>query len=277
MIKLIAVDLDGTALNSQREMTETTRAALDKVGSQGINVVPATGRIMGLIPQEVLDLSGVEYLITCNGAQIFDLKSDKAIYENPILPEQLEVIEEILEPYDTLIHYYLGKETYIKDSNQNRLSEFMPDELVKLFYENSEFLNEEDLENLLKEHAPLKIDYRINSIPPQERQEVFDRIKSIDGIEIILQEDGACEITHNNSIKGNALRILSNNLNIIPTEILAIGDSLNDLSMLTYAGKSIAMKQSNPVLKDKVDIITDTNDNEGVSKALNSLFQFNAS
>ena len=75
-IRLVALDLDGTLLNREGHVTPRTRAALQAAVDKGVYIVPATGRPLASLPPEVAQLPGIRYVITCNGAAVWDLGSD---------------------------------------------------------------------------------------------------------------------------------------------------------------------------------------------------------
>ena len=75
-IRLVALDLDGTLLNREGHVTPRTRAALQAAVDKGVYIVPATGRPLASLPPEVAQLPGIRYVITCNGAAVWDLGAD---------------------------------------------------------------------------------------------------------------------------------------------------------------------------------------------------------
>ena len=75
-IRLVALDLDGTLLNREGHVTPRTRAALQAAVDKGVYIVPATGRPLASLPPEVAQLPGIRYVITCNGAAVWDLGTD---------------------------------------------------------------------------------------------------------------------------------------------------------------------------------------------------------
>ena len=76
VIRLVALDLDGTLLNREGHVTPRTRAALQAAGDKGVYIVPATGRPLASLPPEVAQLPGIRYASTCNGAAVWDLGTD---------------------------------------------------------------------------------------------------------------------------------------------------------------------------------------------------------
>jgi HAD superfamily hydrolase (TIGR01484 family) len=105
-IKIIALDLDGTLLDSQKRLSEANRAALEEAAAKGVHIVPTTGRFFGMMPQAVRDLPFVRYAITINGAQVYDRETDTAIVREEIpLDMALDIIR-LLEGYDVIYDCY---------------------------------------------------------------------------------------------------------------------------------------------------------------------------
>ena len=98
-IKLIVLDLDGTLLNSKKELSPGNFAALEAAAAKGIYVVPCTGRFFKAMPECIRSLPFLHYAITINGADIYDAKADKSLYCAPITPERAD---EVFAALDTL-------------------------------------------------------------------------------------------------------------------------------------------------------------------------------
>ena len=110
-IRIIALDLDGTLLDSDKNLPAANRAALERAAAAGIHVVPTTGRFFGMMPQAIRDLPFVRYAITINGAQVYDRETDSAIVRDEIpLATALEVME-ILDGCDVVYDCYRGNWT----------------------------------------------------------------------------------------------------------------------------------------------------------------------
>lgn len=84
-IKLVALDLDGTLLNSEKRVSERNRRAMEACIQKGIHVVPCTGRTWAGIPDEIRCLPGIRYAITLNGGVIFDSRENKVIQEHKLI------------------------------------------------------------------------------------------------------------------------------------------------------------------------------------------------
>ena len=102
-VKLLAFDLDGTTITEHKYLSPGNREALIKAQAAGVELVPATGRMKTFLPQEILDLPGVRYAITANGAAVYDLREDKPVYQRLIPNEKARQVQQVL---DRLGHLY---------------------------------------------------------------------------------------------------------------------------------------------------------------------------
>lgn len=106
-MKLIAFDLDGTALNSKKEFSPHAERVLRTMGARGIQLVPATGRIRGFIPKEIMKITNVRYLITSNGASVYDMEAKRSIYQNYIPLSDARQALDFLLPHDIYFEIYV--------------------------------------------------------------------------------------------------------------------------------------------------------------------------
>ena len=102
-VRLIGLDLDGTTLTSDKVLTPHTKEVLEKCLAEGIQVLPATGRVKSGIPEYLTQIEGMRYVILSNGASVLDLKEDKVLYQNCIPWERALELFDVLETYDTEI------------------------------------------------------------------------------------------------------------------------------------------------------------------------------
>ena len=101
--KLILTDLDGTLLREDKSLSPVNRAALERAAAQGAEVVLATGRFYGGIPQELRDLPFLRYFILMNGAKIYDRRTDRALGRAEIPWETAEAVIDLLEPLNRCV------------------------------------------------------------------------------------------------------------------------------------------------------------------------------
>lgn len=270
MIKLLGADLDGTCLNSEVKVTKETRDALTKAIEKGVVVVPTTGRTLSIVPEDIKTIPNLEYIVTSSGAVIQNAKTGEVLYDQSIQKELLDDILSILDDYDLFLEIYHNGVAYVKDDTLDRLGDFLPDKTYwSLFTEESEALPEKELRELIYNKPIEKINFRISQQTAERRPEIFERLRKIPGLDIIDQSEGNGEITNADANKGEALAALSNRLGIDCSEVMAIGDSNNDISMLTFAEISVAMGQADDNVKEAATHITSSNDENGVAEAIN--------
>ena len=105
-VRLIGLDLDGTTLTSEKVLTPHTKEVLEKCLAEGIQVLPATGRVKTGIPEYLTQIEGMRYVILSNGASVLDLKEDKVLYQNCIPWERALELFDVLETYHTFYDVY---------------------------------------------------------------------------------------------------------------------------------------------------------------------------
>ena len=106
-IKLIALDLDGTTLNSAKRISDSTCDALEAAAAQGVHIVVATGRPYDALPSAIFDIDAIRYVITSNGAAITDLKTGENFYENCLSPQTVEAAVDVLDHTDYILEVFV--------------------------------------------------------------------------------------------------------------------------------------------------------------------------
>ena len=266
-IKLIALDLDGTLLTTDKRITARTRAAIEECEKRGIEIVPATGRAMRAVPAEILELPGVRYGIFTNGASVWDIREEKSIAAQYIDWQTALKAIEILERYPMLYDLYIEGRGICEAQFLERLEEFgVPPENCRIIR-----ISRQPVPNLiayLKEfHPPVQ---KINLIFREKavKAEVRRELSQIDALSVTSSLPWNLEVNAQGATKGGGLERLRAHLNISREETMAFGDGENDLPMLQAAGLGIAMENGADFLKKQADIITLTNDRDGVAAAI---------
>lgn len=285
MYKLIAVDLDGTLLNSYGTISEENRRAIKKVQKEGVKVVLASGRTTNSIKTLAEELGENEYIICGNGSLIYDLKKDEIIYDKFIDKNKALQIIQICEQNSIYYNVYTEDMVIAKTLDNNVLfyhqeNSNKPDSkktkinLVDNIYE---YVKNLEGKNILKFTISDKSSIIFNSIIKKLRNirniDVLDvahmsrkMIKS--GTEEVSLEYYYTEITSENVDKWNAIEWLAEKLEIEKEEIMAIGDNINDKLMIENAGLGIAMGNSDPLIKEIADKTVANNNENGVAEAL---------
>ncbi len=285
MYKLIAIDLDGTLLNSYGEVSEATRKALIEAKNRGTEIVLASGRPISSTESIAIELGTDNYLISGNGAAVYDIKKQEIIYDRFLTKEQVLNIAKLCEQNSFFYNVYTEDEVIASSLSYNIL--FYHKENVKKIEEKrthinvvqniAEYIEKSGKEKFLKITVCDESKFIFNSI--------MKRLKEIEGIDVLEvaymskkkikfgTEDidiqyYYTEITNKNVNKWNAIQFLLDKLNIKKEEVIAIGDNVNDQEMIIEAGLGIAMGNSNPKTKEVADEIVSDNNSEGVLEAI---------
>lgn len=266
-IKLVALDMDGTLLNSQKECSQRTIDTLKKAQQQGVWIVPVTGRAINGLPQVLKDLN-VRYGIFCNGASCYDLHKNKLMVANHFSIEEALQLLHMGDKYDATHDVYAGGCGYCEAYYLDHFAEYTTDVQIQKLILNTRKRLDGTLDDFLK-----------NSQMTVEKVNMF--FKDLDEREIAKKEFAATGLTdpvsalYNNLEmgkkgvnKGMALMQFIKVLGLKKEEVMACGDASNDLLMIQYAGIGVAMKNGNDEVKAVADYITDSNDEDGVAKAI---------
>lgn len=264
--KLVAIDMDGTLLNSQGEVSDRTRRAIYEAGKKGIYIVLATGRILKSALNHSIELNINKPIISSNGAVIAD-ENKNIIYERPMKSKAVEAISNIGTSENIYYHFY-GKDVFYSNVYIEEVLSFYNTEKsrkegndikLNIFKDISEVINDRNA----SVYKFLFLD---------EDRKKLDRLKyqleGIDDISICTSWGNNLEVMDKEVSKGNSLKYLCDSLNISSKEVIAIGDNENDISMLDYAGLGVAMENGVDIVRSMADLITSTNDKDGVAKVI---------
>ncbi len=286
MYKLLAIDLDGTLLNSYGEVSENTKKALKKAKEKGTEIVLSSGRPISSTESLAVELGVDNYLISGNGAAVYDIQNQKILYDRFLTKEQVLNIARMCEENSFFYNVYTEDEVIASSLNYNIL--FYHKENVKKVEEKRTHINiVQNIEEYIKQSGK---DRFLKITVCDESEFIFNsimkRLKAIQGIDVLEVaymsrkkiKDGTndvdiqyyyTEITNENVNKWTAIEYLLNKLNIKPEEVMAIGDNFNDKEMIEQSGLGVVMGNSNPKMKEMADVIVKDNNSEGVLEAIN--------
>lgn len=285
MYKIIAIDLDGTLLNSKGDISSENRNAIKLAKEKGLEIVLCSGRITSSVQTISLDIGADNYLISGNGAELYDIKNKKILYDNYMSKETTLKLIEFCE--ENSIYYSIFTENSIltKALNYNVLvynSENSTKEINKR-------TNINITQNIYEYIKNSKTDKFAKITICDNNKTIFNgiinKLRNIKNIEVldvahmsnktINTEKGEMnvqyyytEVTSKNVNKWNALIKLAEKLNVNIKEIACIGDNINDKEMIQKSGLGIVMGNSAPYIKEIGDIVVETNNNNGVAEAI---------
>ena len=264
--KLLVLDVDGTLLNDEREISKRTLAALLKVQQMGVRIVLASGRpTYGLMPlAKTLELGNYGgFVLSYNGCQIIKAQNGEILFERRINPEMLLYLEKKARKNGFAIFTY-HDDTLITDSPDNE------------YIKNEALLN--NLKIIREDEFSTAIDFA-----PCKCMLVSDKEKALIGLEqhwekrlagtldAFRSEPYFLEVVPCGVNKANTLGALLEHLGVTREEVIAVGDGVCDVTMLQLAGMGVAMGHSQDSVKVCADYVTASNEEDGVALAVEKL------
>lgn len=293
-IRLVALDLDGTLLDSQSQISPRTRQAIADAVGRGVIVLPCTGRPLASLPPLVAQLPGIRYAITSNGAAVWDMGTDPlgAVYSRysdaaqrsthePVLLERHCLPPETAREAFALYQEYHGPLSIFSDG-----CAYLDAPGMELFLaRKNRHLSTEarqpddgrthvvrDLDEWMSRHAHEVEKFCMFFDSVEIAQAALVRFRAFPGIEAVQGAPDNVEITAAGVDKGTALLALADRLGIPREATLAIGDSDNDRAMLARAGVAAVMANALPEIRALGDIVsTRDNDHDGVAELFQRL------
>lgn len=267
-IRMIGLDMDGTLLTTEKELTEHTREVLREAIDRGVVVLPATGRPLTGIPEEVLKFPGVRYAVASNGARIVDLKESRVLYEDLVPYETGRRVLEICSRYDSMLEIYYDGVGYAEEEKLKHLDEYVP-RLPMARYIASSRRPVADVRAMHEERKAPTDKVQALFRTTEECKKAWKEVeKEIPDIEITGALSNNIEVNAKGVNKGRGLMILGELLGIHREEIMAVGDGSNDIAMLREAGLGVAMENATEAVKAAADVVTLSNDQEGAATAI---------
>lgn len=280
MVKIIALDLDGTLLDSNKHLSERNRAALERAASKGALIVPTTGRFFGMMPDEIKNLPFVRYAITINGAQVYDHQLDKAIIREEIPVSTAVEIMKVLDRYDIIYDCYRANWGWMTKSLQEKSEPYATDEHYLKMIKEFRHPVPELKDHLLSTPEDGDIQKIMLFAKKDDKTKALGLLKEIgEEIRRAFPEIKATSSTWNDlefniasAHKGNSLKRFAEHLGCTIDECAAFGDGMNDLTMIQSAGYGVAMGNAVAEVINAAKIRTLTNDEDGVAAVLESWF-----
>ncbi len=272
-IKLIALDLDGTLLNSSKALSRRNARALDAAAAAGIAVVPTTGRFFGGMPKEIRELPYLRYAVTINGAQVQDLETREVVYRAEIpLAQALEIMT-YLDTLPVIYDCYQDNWGWMTGAMQERAADFAPDgHYLSMLRQLRTPVPE--LKAYLEERGRdvQKIQFFAKDL--SVRREVLDTFAArFPGTAVSSSVVNNVEINAAHANKGDAIAALARHMGISMAQTMGFGDGLNDLEMLRACGVGVAMANACPEAKAAANVVTASCDCDGVAQTIEALLR----
>lgn len=264
-IKLVAIDIDGTLLNSASQLTTGVKEALQKAKEKGVYIVLCTGRPLPGVKEylNTLDLlSADDYVITYNGSLVQNVATQQTVFSANLTKSDYLKVNYMAQKLG--VHLHVSGVDSIFTANRN-ISPYTVHESalvhMPIKYRTSDEMvhNDYDMIKMMMIDEPEILDHAITQLPLDFKEQYT----------IVKSAPFYLEILHKGANKGIALAKLAEHLNIKQAEVMAIGDNENDMAMLEYAGIGVAMQNAVEKTKAVADYVTTaSNDEDGVKEAI---------
>ena len=272
-IKCIALDMDKTTLNAQGKLSEKNKEALKCAIKKGVHVVVASGRAFSALPADVMAVEGIDYAITSNGAEIYEVATGKCLKSYCISRESILKILELTKNQDVTWEVFIAGQAYassayvddpVKFGASSHVVDYVKrtrkriDDIYGFILENASQLNSIDV--IVKE-KPLK-----EQLWKQITEEVSDIYATTSAPQLM-------EISSKECGKHRGLAFLLDYLGLGREDAAAFGDGDNDADMLKYAGIGVAVANASKACMEAADLMVADYDDDGVAEGIYRLLE----
>ncbi|MBZ9689039.1 Cof-type HAD-IIB family hydrolase [Clostridium estertheticum] len=265
--KLICIDMDGTLLNDEKIISANNLRAIKLASEKGVRIAVCTGRIF-TSAEFFSELLGVKSpVIASNGAYIREKDREEVVYKSTLGVEKCKKLLAVFRQYNLYPHYYTSNIVFTE----------------KLIYSSSFYV---------EVNKTLPKDKQVEIVLVEDWNEIFEKyegeifkgiavdedleklqsakniLRDMEDFEVVSSRFDNFEVMNKGVSKGNAVKILADYYGINSDQVICIGDSENDLSMIKFAGLGVAMENGSQVVKEAAEYITDGNNCDGVAKVI---------
>lgn len=270
--KCVVSDLDLTLLQQGDRLSEKTKVILGKLGKKGILFVPASGRPLCSYPEDVLQIQGIRYIITSNGAMIYDLRDRHPVWCSKLPGTVAPALCKCLRSYPVAYEAFIDGKAYASEVYWQNPELFAGKESIEGYVQRTRE-PVADMERFLEENKS-----NLDGVDVVVRQNDKEFIRQIiqknfrQAVYITSSASHLIEISNMDSGKHQAVARLVESLDITMDEVVAFGDGENDCELLRTAGLGIAVENAVPDCHRAADWITGTHHADGVADALTKIF-----
>ena len=268
MLRMLAIDLDGTLLNEEHVISEENKQNIMKLKENGVKIILLSGRETDSILPFSEELGLKECLVGFNGGLITNYSGAKIVFEKTIDDETAKKIVKTCEHQGIYNILFIRNTIYVSkiDDEGYKLFRKFSNSKIEPVGCLSDFIEKNNLWGSIGKMLQAGKNEKLVPL----REYIVDNFKEKVSSQFSLPY--FLEIFNEDVSKGQALRKLTSYYNISRNEVVAIGDGENDISMLKYAGVGVAMENALPSVKSNADMVTLSNAEDGVSQAIKQLW-----
>lgn len=274
-IRCIALDLDRTTLNSEGHLSGDNRKAIEQAVSSGIQIAVASGRSLDSLPGEVMEIPGIRYAITSNGAAVYDLKEGVCLRQYKLKAEAVQDILRWTQGEDVTFEAFIDGKPYAEKAYVEDPVRFgaMPRSIP---YIQGTRKPTEDMRSFIREHEGELdcIDVVVKS--EKYKQRLWKTLeKQVRDVYITSSVKQLLEISDVNAGKDTAAEFLIGYLGLTREELAGFGDGHNDSGLLKYAGIGFAVANASKECREAADRMVASNDEDGVAEGIDYILKVN--
>lgn len=262
--QLIAVDMDGTLLRSDKTLDPETIRDVEAASRQGIQVVYSTGRAVPELEAYVRQIPCMRYAVALSGALVYDFQERRSVFCQMLSGEYIREIVRVAGQYDAMAHLLAEKESVVRNDQVSHMSDFHMGIYQPMFLELTRKVDDMWDEAKRYEAIP-KVNVYFRSA--KDRAEGYEALKHLP-LSFAFAEGASLEMNAAGVTKASGLQALAGRLGIPMLKTVGIGDADNDRAMLEAVGLAVAMRNGAEDIKAICDTVTDDNDHNGVGKAI---------
>lgn len=281
---LIGLDLDGTALDTKKHLSEPVRREIERAIAAGYLVVPVTGRTLRGIPSELMTIPGIRYAVTSNGAELFQINdfiggSWENLFRVPLSYDQTGQVLQAIMPYHALPDCFIDGRGNLAAEHLPLLKAYgLPEGILRYIFETRNF--QDDLPAYIREHSEditkVTIYFNMNADGLHEKELAREALSPIPDILTVSGGRHNLEVSHISSGKGRGLLRLAELLGVDPFRTMGCGDEENDLDLIRRTAFGVAMGNALPHVKAEADYVAPSNDEDGVAAAIKEFLSADA-
>ncbi len=271
--KLVAFDMDGTLLDSSKNISPKTLDAVNEALDMGKHVVLSTGRCIAELNDFFALMPKLRYVICMSGALVYDVLEHKAIYSNSIPVDEVKIIIKEALKRDVMVHLLTEEESIVELDRGSRIKDYGMGSYQEMY--DRVTTKVEDIRSFYDNYS--KPVHKINNYHRTREESTLlkNELEAIakDGLlhlELVYSEKTSLECSRIGTTKGTGLIKLCDYLGIDILETIAVGDADNDLDILKKAGLAVAMGNANDNVKAISDVVVSDNDNDGCFEVITS-------
>lgn len=271
MIKLIALDLDGTLMNPDHvTVSEENKAALRAAHDAGAKIAVATGRTLSIFGDVCEQVPEIDYILYSNGAAVFDRRKKRVLHEHALSTVQCTELLDDLDGFPAFIELYAGGQSYAQKDKED----FFPYGVFP-----ADFIEQaragmvlcDDFRDVLQTRNAEKLTVYLTD--KAQYRAVWDNLCGREDLEVTTSFPISIDLTRAGADKGTALQALCRHLGVLPQQCMAFGDAENDCPMLRFAHYGYAMENGSDACKRAARFLTKSNAENGVAVAVRQVMQ----